>query len=347
MTEKIMVGMSGGVDSSVCAALLQQQGYDVAGVTLLLCPNQTMQMVEDAKKIAEKLNIPHFTLDLREKFKELVIDDFAREYYNGRTPNPCIVCNENIKFGAMLNYAKSQGYSRIATGHYVQVVHQNGYYYLKRNQSKKDQSYFLYRLNQEQLKAAVFPLAEISKDETRKIAAELGLHLAEKKDSQEICFVENDDYAKFLYEYTGEENVPGDFILSDGTVVGEHQGLIHYTVGQRKGLGISLGKPMFVTRLIPESNNVVVGEEGTQYSASLIADRVCLTDDTLKHVPKRLDVKIRSQAQPEKALVELQEDGRLKIMFKAPQRSIALGQAAVLYENDLVLGGGRIIETFA
>ena len=279
-------------------------------------------------------------LDLREFFKEKIIEPFVGEYLAARTPNPCIECNEIIKFGAMLDYAVSKGCNALATGHYAKIEQSGGRFLLKKADSVKDQSYFLYRLTQAQLSRAVFPLAGMDKTQIRAIAESAGLPVAKKHDSQEICFVPNDDYSAYLASL-GVTSPPGDIVDGRGNVLGTHNGIINYTVGQRKGLG-AYGKPMFVTGLDSERNAVVIGENGAQYGIGLVADRLNLIDRDAVTEPFRASVRIRFRAKEQPALIIPEGDG-FRAIFDEPQRSITPGQSAVIYDGETVVGGGRII----
>lgn len=340
---KAVIGLSGGVDSAVAAYLLKQQGYDVTGVILRLKPGDAADSdIADASAIAEKLGIELKILDRREVFNQKVISPFISEYLGGKTPNPCIECNKEIKFGVMLDYALEIGCDCIATGHYAKIENKNGRYLLHRSESPKDQSYFLFRLTQEQLAKTVFPLEGLTKDEIREIALKAELPVAKKGDSQEICFVPNDDYIAFL----ASKNITspkGNFIDKNGNILGTHNGIINYTVGQRKGLG-AFGKPMFVNSINAADNTVIIGENGTQYCKGLIADRLnFIAFDSLTE-PLRANVKIRFRAKEQPALITPLDDGRMQIVFDEPQRSITPGQSAVIYDGNTVIGGGRIIE---
>ena len=340
--KKIAIGLSGGVDSAAAAYLLLEKGYDVTGIIMRLKPESLADAdISDAQKIADKLGIELRVLDRREFFKDNVINPFVSEYLNARTPNPCVECNSIIKFGAMLDYALEIGCDGIATGHYAKIEEKNGRYLLKKSQSPKDQSYFLFRLTQHQLSHTVFPLEGLEKPQIREIALNAGLPVAEKGDSQEICFVPNDDYISYLASL-GVTSPKGDFIDKNGNVLGTHNGIINYTIGQRKGLG-AFGKPMFVTGISAENNTVTIGENGSQYSIGLVADRLnFIPFDTLSE-PIKADVKIRYKAKPEPATVTPNGDGTVSVIFDEPQRSITPGQSAVFYDGDTVIGGGRII----
>lgn len=340
--KKTAIGLSGGVDSAAAAYLLQQQGYDVTGIILRLKPESAADSdIADAQRIADKLGIELKILDRREIFEQKVISPFIGEYLAGRTPNPCIECNAEIKFGVMLDYALSIGCDCIATGHYAKIEENGGRYLLRRSQSPKDQSYFLFRLNQKQLGSTVFPLEGLSKDEIREIARKAELPVAEKGDSQEICFVPDDDYIAFLSS-RGISSPKGNFTDKNGNILGIHNGIINYTVGQRKGLG-AFGKPMFVNSINASDNTVIIGENGTQYCRGLIADRLnFIPFDTLTE-PLMANVKIRFRAKEQPATVTPLDGGRISVIFDEPQRSITPGQSAVIYNGDLVIGGGRII----
>lgn len=341
--KKIAVGLSGGVDSSAAAQILLEQGYDVLGVILRLKPeNGADGDISDAQRIADKLGIELRVADRREIFKTAVIDPFISEYLAARTPNPCVECNYAIKFGTMLNYALENGCDGIATGHYAGIENSGGRFLLKRSKSAKDQSYFLYKLNQFQLSHTIFPLEGLEKEFIRKKAEEAGIHVAEKRDSQEICFVPDDDYITYLSS-KGITSPKGNFIDRDGNILGQHSGIINYTIGQRKGLG-AFGKPMFVTNISAEDNTVTIGENGSQYSRGLVADNVnWIAFDSLD-APVTADVKIRFRAKEQPATVTPNSDGTVTVIFDEPQRSVTPGQSAVFYSGDIVLGGGRIIK---
>ncbi len=342
--KKIAVGLSGGVDSSAAAHILLEKGYDVMGIVLRLKPeNAADSDIADAQRVADKLGIELRVLDRRDFFKKSVIDPFVAEYLAARTPNPCIECNYAIKFGAMLNYALENGCDGIATGHYARIEKSGGRYLLKRSESAKDQSYFLYRLSQFQLSHSIFPLEGMEKSFIREKAEAAGIHVAEKRDSQEICFVPNDDYIAYLSSL-GITSPKGDFVDKQGNILGEHNGIINYTIGQRKGLG-AFGKPMFVTGISAEDNTVTIGENGSQYSQKLVADRMnWIAFDNLDE-PIRAEVKIRFRAKEQPALITPNADGTVTVVFDEPQRSVTPGQSAVIYDGNTVLGGGRIIKS--
>ncbi len=354
MKKKVMLGMSGGVDSSVAALLLLRDGYDVTGVTLRLRPDEYMCQsaaggccslddIDDARRVAYKLGIDHLVLNFTDVFEKDVIDYFAAQYAAGLTPNPCIACNRYVQFDAMLRRAKELDFDYISTGHYA-VIEQNaaGRWLLKKAPASKDQSYVLYSFTQEQLSRTLMPLGSHTKPEARAMAEEAGLPVAHKPDSQEICFVENNDYAGFIERYTGKTAPQGDFVDRSGNVIGRHRGITRYTVGQRKGLGVTFGKPMYVTGIDTVHNRITLGEEGSQYASSLIAaDLNFIPFDTLE---KEADItaKVRYQAKPAKAKLVPLGDGKVRVDFEEAQRAVTPGQAVVFYDGDLVVGGGTI-----
>lgn len=345
MLEKVLVGMSGGVDSSVCAALLRQKGFCVGGVTLNLVKGFDESNVKDAKAVCDKLGIEHIEVNLQSDFKQFVIDNFTNEYINGRTPNPCIVCNKYIKFGKMLDIAKQNGYQKIATGHYAQVKKaEDGRYLLcKAADTSKDQTYVLYCLNQEQLSCVEFPLGELSKSQVRELAESKKLVNAKKKDSQDICFVPDGDYARYIEETTGYISSTGDYINLSGQKIGEHKGVIHYTIGQRKGLGIALGKPVFVINKNAQTNSVVLGdEEFLFYKKVLVGNTNFIPFDKLNG-EMAVTAKLRYSQKEQKAIIKPLDNGNVLVEFEIPQRAPSAGQAAVFYNGDIVVGGGTII----
>ncbi|AEV68445.1 tRNA 2-thiouridine(34) synthase MnmA [Acetivibrio clariflavus] len=355
--KSVMIGMSGGVDSSVAAALLLEKGYDVIGVTMQIWPDVSeetkikeggccsLSAVDDARLVANTLGIPYYVLNFKDVFEKKVINYFVDEYLKGRTPNPCIACNRYVKFEALLKKAVSMGIDYVATGHYAIIEYDENRkrYLLKKSVTDaKDQTYALYNLTQEQLARVLMPIGEYSKDIVRKKAAELGLYVASKPDSQEICFVDDNDYGKFIEENTDKKIVPGYFVDTKGNILGEHKGIIHYTVGQRKGLGIALGKPMYVVGLDAENNTVILGEDTEVYGNELIAyDLNFISIDTLEE-PMRVKAKIRYSAKAADALIIPIEDGKVKVVFDTPQRAITPGQSVVFYDGDIVVGGGII-----
>ena len=355
--KKVVVGMSGGVDSSVAAWLLKEQGYDVIGVTMQIWQEQEravqeeeggccgLSAVEDARRVAYELGIPYYVMNFRDEFKKQVIDYFIREYLEGRTPNPCIACNRYVKWESLLKRSMEIGADYIATGHYARIDRlENGRYALRTSQTNaKDQTYALYNLTQEQLKRTLMPVGEYTKDEIRKIAEKINLRVANKPDSQDICFVPDGDYASYIEETAGVKPEPGNFVMSDGTVVGTHRGIIHYTVGQRKGLGLSLGHPVFVLEIRPETNEVVVGSNEEAMSRYVRARQINFMSVEDLVEPKRVWAKIRYNHKGAWCTVEKTGDDEILCTFDEPVRAITPGQAIVLYDGEYVLGGGTII----
>lgn len=354
---KVVVGMSGGVDSSVAALILKEQGYDVTGVTMQIWQGEGWEQtsenggccglsaVEDARRVAEIIGIPHYVMNFRDEFQSKVIDYFIGEYRKGRTPNPCIACNRYIKWEALLHRAFEIGADYIATGHYGRIVRlDNGRYSVAKSVSlNKDQSYVLYSLTQDELAHTLFPLCGYEKDEVRRLAVEAGLPVADKKDSQDICFVPDGDYAAFIEGQTGQKGVPGNFVDTDGNVLGQHRGITHYTVGQRKGLGIAFGEPRFVLRINPADNTVVLGT-----ADELMARRVRIVDVNYMACTEltgevRVTGKLRYSQKESTCTIRPSGNGIIA-EFDEPQRAATPGQAAVFYENDCVLCGGVIEE---
>ena len=345
---KVIVGMSGGVDSAVAAYLLKQSGYDVIGLTLRTLEAESRCCeIEDAAAAARKIGIPYHTLNCISEFKTEVISPFVEDYISGLTPNPCVVCNRCIKWERLMYFAKVMKADFVATGHYAHVVKlENGRYTVKQaSHSEKDQTYMLYRLSQEQLAATLMPLGDLSKDEVRRIAEEAGIPVAAKPDSQEICFVPDDDYAGFI-EREAADRVPpkGAFVDEEGLVLGEHQGIIHYTVGQRKGLGIALGHPAYVKKINAETNEVVLGTEDSLYSSRITCRAVNFMgiEDIADELTCNVKVRYHHAAQP--AVVRRIDDDRIEINFDKPVKAATPGQSAVLYDDSGHVLAGGIIE---
>lgn len=356
MKKKVAVGMSGGVDSSVAAYLLKEQGYDVIGVTMQIWQDEDvdsmaenggccgLSAVDDARCVADKLGIPYYVLNFKKEFKEHVIDYFMDEYMHARTPNPCIACNRYVKWEALLKRALELGCDYIATGHYARVVKlENGRFALKKSASiRKDQTYALYNLTQEQLSRTLMPVGEYDKEEIRKIAERIGLFIADKPDSQEICFVPDNDYAGYIERESGKSFDKGNFVDLDGRILGTHKGIIHYTIGQRKGLGLSVGKPVFVVDIRPDTNEVVIGTNEDTFHQELIADRVNLMSISSVEEDMSLNAKIRYSHQGAPCRIKMLDDNTLRCCFEEPVRAITPGQAVVFYDGDVVAGGAVI-----
>jgi len=346
--KRVLVGMSGGVDSSVAALLLKKEGYEVIGVTMKLLNSEFHEenTVNDAKIVCEKIGIEYHVVDFRDVFKEKVIDYFASEYMNGRTPNPCNMCNRHLKFGALLDIAKKEfNCEYIATGHYAKIEYnsETDRYFLRKSKTdKKDQTYALYKLTQEQLKHVIMPLGEYEKEEIRKIAMENDLINAKRRDSQEICFVEDNDYVSFIQNNYGYKSKKGNFVDLSGNVLGEHKGIIHYTIGQRKGLEIAFQKKMYVIDINIQKNEVVLGDNDDLFKDTLICKDVNFMSIEDLVEPRLAQVKIRYSAKPEKAILIPLDDGNIKVVFFEKQRAITPGQSAVFYDDDIVIGGGTI-----
>jgi len=344
MNKKALVAMSGGVDSSVCAFLAMEKGYECIGATMRLCEKDAFSDdARDAAKVCSMLGIKHYVFDMTNEFKEKVIKSFVSSYEEGATPNPCIECNRHLKFGLLYKKAKELGCDTIVTGHYARVIKtENGYELRKAKDISKDQSYVLYSLPRHMLENVYFPLGDITKQEARKIADEKGFVTAHKSDSQDICFVPDGDYASVISSYSGKNYPKGNFVDIHGKVLGEHQGIIRYTVGQRKGLGIAFGKPMYVKEKNLRENEVVLASNDELFSKELMAKDfnflIPVTGDSI-----RAKAKIRYNQTEQDATLYPGDDFTVRIAFDEPQRAIAKGQAVVVYRDDRVLGGGTIV----
>ena len=346
--KKVLLGMSGGVDSSVAAILLKQQGYEVIGVTLELFEGNESTTSKDAKKVCENLKIPHFTYSFTKEFKEYVIDDFICNYANCKTPNPCIECNRYLKFGVMYEKAKELKCDYIATGHYAKIEFNekyNTYVIKKSNNLKKDQSYFLYNIPKDILSKILFPLGEFdSKEDIRKIAKDNKLIVANKPDSEDICFIPDGNYKKFLENNSNLKPVEGNIVDQTGKILGKHSGLYNYTIGQRKGLGVSYKEPLYVIGFNKKRNEVIVGTENELYKKEVEVEKINLLVDNVLKKNMKVMVKTRYSSRESNATIEELENGNIKIIFDKKQKNITPGQSAVFYIDDIVLGGGKILK---
>ena len=345
-----LIAMSGGVDSSVAAFLTMQKGYSCLGATMLLHTASqgkcsAPEAVTDAGDVAKRLGMDFHVLDFTQQFRSQVMDTFVHAYESGLTPNPCIRCNHYLKFSCLLDAAQALGCHYVVTGHYARIVHDpaTGRFLLcKAADAAKDQSYFLYALTQEQIRRLQFPLGELTKPQVREIALQQGFLNAKKRDSQDICFIPDGDYAAFLRRYTEKEYPPGQFLDTAGNVVGTHSGAVNYTLGQRKGLGIALGEPVYVCGKDMAANTVTVGKTEDLLRSQLLADDCFFFPFPALTAPIRVKAKIRSRMAEQPATVYPEENGNIRMVFDQPQRAITPGQAVVLYDGDLVVGGGTI-----
>ena len=358
MSKKVVVGMSGGVDSSVAAYLLKKQGYDVIGVTMKIWQDEEQcniednggccgtSAVDDARRVAQKLDIPYYVMNFKNEFKHYVINPFVESYINGCTPNPCILCNRYVKWEALLQRSITLGADYIATGHYARITQLNNGRYVIRNSvtAKKDQTYALYNLTQYQLSHTLMPIGEYEKNEIRDLAKMLDLPVATKPDSQDICFVPDNDYAAVIKAQASERvPQPGNFVDKHGRILGQHKGIIHYTIGQRKGLNLSMGHPVFVTKICPETNEVVIGDAEDVFTNTLICDDINFMAVEDISEPIEVIAKVRYSHSGSSCVIEKIKDGKIKCTFKEPVRAVTPGQAVVFYQNDYVFGGGTIV----
>ncbi|MBE6834780.1 MAG: tRNA 2-thiouridine(34) synthase MnmA [Ruminococcaceae bacterium] len=353
--KKAIIAMSGGVDSSVAAYLMKNKGFECIGATMKLFDNDDINInneksccsldgVEDARSVANKLGIPYYVFNFKADFNEKVIKNFIQTYENGGTPNPCIECNRNLKFKKLMDKMKELEFDYVVTGHYASVEEKDGRFLLKRGaDSNKDQSYVLYSLTQEQLSHIIFPLGDYNKSKIREIAEQQGFLNAHKKESQDICFVPDGDYVSFIKGYTNKEYPKGNFIDIEKNVIGQHQGIINYTVGQRKGLGVAFGEPRYVCSVNPENNTVTLGKNEDLFSTELIAKDINLISVDKINGEMRVKAKVRYKHTEQPATVIQLDEDTIKVVFDEPQRAITKGQAVVLYDGDYVVGGGTII----
>ena len=360
MNNKAVIAMSGGVDSSVAAALIKGQGYECIGVTLKLfeaanplLPGMqrgccSLADVKDAQQAANQLKIPHYVLNFTEAFQKNVIQRFIDTYEAGGTPNPCIDCNRYVKFNNLLLRSRELDFDLLVTGHYARIEQDPGGRFIlkKAKDSQKDQSYVLYCLNQNQLEHTRFPLGDLTKNEVRQIAREFGFLNAEKQESQDICFVPNGDYGSFMEQYTGKQYPEGDIIDAEGKILGRHRGIVRYTLGQRRGLGVAANKAVYVTAKNLEANTVTLGNESSLYTKTLIARDINLIACENMEKPQRCMVKTRYLQQEKTALVEQTGPDEIRVSFDEAQRAVTPGQAAVFYNQDIVIGGGTIVSSF-
>ena len=359
--KKVVIGMSGGVDSSVAAYLLKEAGYDVIGVTMQIWQEEDhftqeenggccgLTAVDDARRVANQLGIPYYVMNFRSEFKERVMDYFLEEYLAGRTPNPCIACNRYVKWESLLKRSMDIGADYIATGHYARIIKlPNGRYSLKTSATQaKDQTYALYNLTQDQLSKTLMPVGEYTKDEIREMAEKIDLRVAKKPDSQEICFIPDNDYGRFISENSEKEIKPGNFVDEAGNIVGKHKGIPYYTIGQRKGLNLSLGKPVFVKEIRPETNEVVICDNESLFSTRVVANKLNFMSIESLEGDMRVIAKIRYNHKGAPATIRMIDEETLECIFDEPQRAATPGQALVMYtdtEDGYVVGGGTIVK---
>lgn len=341
--KKALVAMSGGVDSAVAAFLTKKEEPSSAGAIMELCHGDNSQQIQSAKAIADRLNMAFYVINMQDDFRREVVRDFVDTYEGGHTPNPCIRCNTKIKFGKFVDWAKENGFTSVVTGHYARIEKRGDRYLLRKAVDEaKDQSYFLYTLTQEQLAFVRFPLGEMTKEQAREIAEANNFENAKQRDSQDICFVPDGDYASVIKEHTGKEYEPGEFVTPDGLVLGQHKGVIHYTIGQRRGLGLAVPESVYVHRVDVENNKVIVGSEDALFSKELMAHSVNWITMEPPIEPVRVKARVRYRQKEQWAWAQSTGEGTLRVVFDEPQRAITPGQSVVLYDGEYVVGGGII-----